>query len=216
MNPSIDQQNIPQIREWRGARLSPVEEVLMFHHDAGPVPETYRRLQQALRSEGIEHVVIGAFAMAVHGYKRATNDVDLCIREADLDKFRKTLVGRLYQQVEGRSRRFYDPQTQVTFDLLVSGTLAGRTDRNREVRFPDPSEAQVVQGLSTISLEQLITLKLVTWRLKDWADVVALARENHLDEGFAQKLPGLVRGAYLQCFDQMVDEDRYEREAGDA
>ncbi len=184
----------------------------MFHDDSGPVPETYRRLREALKNEGIEHVVIGAFALAAHHFRRATNDVDVCVRADDLEKFRKNLVGRVFQNVEGRRRRFYDPQTQVTFDLLVSGHIAGRRDKNNEVRFPDPSEAILIEGLNTVSLERLIALKLVTWRTKDWADVIALIRENKLDEGFSQRLPGFLRTAYLQCYDDMLEEDRYERE----
>jgi hypothetical protein len=189
-----------------------VEEVLMFHDDAGPVPETFRRLKQALEAERIEYVVIGALAMAAHRYKRATNDVDICLRAEGLERFRQRLVGTMYQRVEGRGRRFYDPQTQVTFDLLVSGRIAGKPEKNSEVHFPDPSDAVVIEGLRTVSLEKLIALKLVTWRHKDWADVIALIRENSLDEGFAAKLPGFLRSAYLQCHDEMVEEDRYDRE----
>lgn len=210
MNPTIDQQDIPPVRLWLGARLSAVEETFMFHQDQGPVPETYRRLKQAFEEAGIEHVVIGALAMAVHGYRRATNDVDVCLRAPDLERFKRELAGRVYQRVEGRSRRFYDPLTQVTFDLLVSGNLAGRRDKNQEIRFPDPAEATVIGGLNTVSLERLIALKLVTWRLKDWADVIALIRENKLDQSFALELPGLVRASFLQCYDQMLDEDRYD------
>lgn len=212
MKPTIEQHEIPDIREWGGSQLSPVEEVLMFHHDQGPVPQTYRHLEEALQSHGMDHVVIGALAMAAYGYKRAASDVDICVREHDVERFLQTLVGGRYQRVEGRRRRFYDPQTQVTFDLLVSGRLAGRPDKNKEIRFPDPSEAIVVGGLSTVSLERLIALKLVTWRFKDWADVVELIRTNRLDDKFAASLPGVVRSAYLQCYDQMLEENRYERQ----
>lgn len=213
MNASIRQSEIPTIREWRGAPLSPVEEVLMYHKDAGPVPDTFRRLANALESAGIEYTVIGALALAVHHYRRATEDVDICLRPADLERFREQFVGTVYQQVSGRSRRFYDPSTQVTIDILVSGTLAGRVSRNKEIKFPDPSEGEDHDGLRTVSLERIIELKLVTWRFKDWADVVELIRKNDLDEAFADHVHPLVRMAYLECYDQKVDEDRYEREA---
>jgi hypothetical protein len=212
MDAIIKPADIPSIREWRGAQLSPVEEVLMYHDDTGPVPDAWRRLRAALESEGIEYVVIGAVAMAAHRFRRATEDVDICLREDDLNRFRERFVGSVYQRVEGRKRRFYDPRSQVTFDFLVSGRLAGRRDKNKDIRFPDPSEAIEMQGLRTVPLDRLIALKLVTWRLKDWVDVIALIRANTLDEQFAQNLPGVVRSAYLQCYDQMVEEDRYEKE----
>lgn len=184
----------------------------MYHDETGPVPETLRRLCALLEREGIEYVVIGAVAMAAHHFRRATEDVDICVRAQDLDRFRERLVGAVFQSVEGRKRRFYDPQTQVTFDLLVAGELAGRVSRNKQIRFPDSSEAVTVEGLRTVSLERLIELKLVTWRVKDMADVIELIRRNHLDEDFAERLHPLVRMAYLECHDHKVEEDRHERE----
>lgn len=184
----------------------------MFHDEKGPVPETFRRLRDDLDRENIPYVVIGAIALSAHHFRRATEDIDICMRREDLTRFRHTLVGNEFQSVEGRTRRFYDPRTQVTFDVLIAGELAGRTARNDVIRFPDPSVAQEINGIRTVSLPSLIELKLVTWRLKDWADVVALIRANKLDESFAREINPLVRMAYLECYDNMVEEDRYDRE----
>ncbi len=187
----------------------------MFHKDAGPVPDTLRHAVAVFEKEGIDYVVIGAFALGAHHYRRATEDVDICLRPEDLELFRKNLVGTVYQKVEGRPRRFYDPQTEVTLDLLVSGQLAGDRAKNNVIRFPDPSEANDVDGLATVSLERLIELKLVTWRVKDMADVIELIRRNGLDEAFSEKLDPLVRSAYLESCDHLADEVRQEREYGD-
>lgn len=197
---------------WKGLPLSRVTEVLMFHDQTGPVPDSFRRLCACLQQEGIEYVVIGALALSAYGYRRATEDIDLCVRPEHLALFKSKLVGRLYDAVEGRSRRFRDPQTSVALDFLVSGEFAGRRSRNKEIRFPDPAESVLVDGICTVTLPRLVELKLVTWRFKDWADVVALIRANHLDESFAEQLHPLVRIAYLECFDQKVEEDRYETE----
>ena len=72
----------------------------------------------------------------------------------------------------------------------------------------------MIEGLRTVTLERLIALKLVTWRFKDWGDVVELIRANDLDESFADRLPEFIRSAFLQCHDEKVEEDRYEREKG--
>ncbi|MBK8270001.1 MAG: nucleotidyl transferase AbiEii/AbiGii toxin family protein [Planctomycetes bacterium] len=197
---------------WHGRELGNLEDMLMFLDETGPVHETYNRLTSRLSEAGLDFVVIGAFSMAVHHFRRATTDVDLCVRPDDLEKFKSQFVGSAFQRVEGRLRRFIDPQTQVTFDLLVSGMLAGRTSRNTEIKFPDPSEAVIIEGMPTVSLPRLIELKLVTWRLKDWADVISLIRANALTESFAEKLNPLVRMAYLECYDQMVEEDKYSPE----
>jgi hypothetical protein len=215
--PSIDLhgQRSPRERVWRGCPLSPVEEVRMFFDDQGPVPETFRKLRQRLAEAGLPHIFIGAVALNAHDYRRASEDVDFCMRREDLERFRKLFVGTLYQQVAGRPRKFFDPQTQVTFDILVAGDLAGNTRKQREVRFPDPDEAEIVRDTPVPSLARLIELKLVTWRYQDWADVVSLIRIHNLDESFANQFNPLVRSAYLQCYDQKVEEDRYNPEIHD-
>ncbi len=200
-----------QYRRYRGRPVHPLEEARTFFADQGPVPETLHRLADRLRRAGIPHVFVGATAVGAHGHQRTTRDVDLCMRREGLDLFRREHVGddKEYRPVEGRSRRFLDPDTGVTFDILVSGEIAGRSDKQREVLFPEPSEAQVVNDLPVVTLARLVEMKLVTWRLKDWADVIELIRANKLDESFADQLHPVARAPYLQCFHQMKEEDKY-------
>jgi hypothetical protein len=205
----------PRRRIWRGVALDPIDEVRMFFQDQGPVPETFRRLRKLLADAKIPHVFVGAIAANAHGFRRSTEDVDLCMRREDLERFKRELVGTEFAPVEGRPRKFYDPATQVTFDILVAGEIAGNTRKQREVRFPDPSEAELIDGAPFVSLARLIELKLVTWRYQDWADVVSLIRLHNLDESFADRFNPLVRSAYLQCYDQKVEEDRYNPEIHD-
>jgi hypothetical protein len=188
----------------------------MFFENQGPVPETLRRLQKLLADHQIPCIFIGATALNAHGYERMTRDIDLCLRREDLERFRRDFVGRDYQQIPGRPRRFFDPTTKITLDVLVAGEIAGNTRKQQKIRFPDPAEAQLIGYLPVPGLARLIELKLVTWRYKDWADVVELIRANGLDEGFANQLDATVRGAYLQCYDQKIEEDRYNPEVHDA
>jgi hypothetical protein len=215
--PPVDMhgQRSPRERVWRGRPLSPVEEVRMFFDDQGPVPETFRKLRERLAGAGLPHIFIGAVALNAHDYRRASEDVDFCMRREDLERFRKLFVGTVYQQVAGRPRKFFDPQTQVTFDILVAGELAGNTRKQREVRFPDPDEAEIVRDTPVPSLARLVELKLVTWRYQDWGDVVNLIHVHNLDESFADRFNPLVRSAFLQCYDQKVEEDRYNPEIHD-
>ncbi len=187
----------------------------MFFDDAGPVPETFRRLGQRLQQAKIPHIFMGASAVNAHGHRRSTEDVDLCMRREDLDRFRREFVGRPYEPVAGRPRKFYDPETQVSFDILVAGEVAGNSRKQTAVHFPDPDEAELISGVPFPSLARLIELKLVTWRFKDWGDVVELIRTHNLDESFADKLHPVTRSAYLQCYDQKLEEDRYNPEIDD-
>jgi hypothetical protein len=205
----------PRYRRWQGRLLHPVDEARMFFQDQGPVPEAFRRLSGLLTEARLPHVFVGALAANAHGFRRSTEDINLCMRREDLERFRRELVGREFQPVAGRARKFYDPATQVTFDILVSGEGAGNARKQRDVKFPDPSEAELIDGRPFVSLARLIELKLVTWRYKDWGDVVSLIRVHNLDESFGDRFNPLVRSAYLQCYDQKLEEDRYNPEIDD-
>jgi hypothetical protein len=47
----------------------------------------------------------------------------------------------------------------------------------------------------------------VTWRYKDWGDVVELIRRHALPEQFSDQVNPIVRSAYLQCWDEARDEN---------
>lgn len=47
---------------------------------------------EALTGARIEYAICGAFAVAIHGYPRLTRDIDLLIREADLDAARAAVA----------------------------------------------------------------------------------------------------------------------------
>lgn len=206
----------PRYRRWRGELLHPITEVRMFFDDRGPVPEAFRALEDRLTRAGIPHIYLGAIALNAHGFRRSTEDIDFCLRADDIERFKHEFVDKVYQCVQGRPRKFYDPQTQVSFDILISGHIAGNSRKQREVRFPDPDEAELINGLPFVSLVRLVELKLVTWRFQDWADVVHLIRTHDLDESFAKKFHVVARPFYLQCYDQKIEEDRYNPEIHDA
>ena len=179
----------------------------MFFEKRGPVWETLHKLQHRLNDAGVEYIVIGGLALNVYNYPRQTIDVNIVLRPEDYEKFKNLYEQSVYNSVKTASRRFVDPESGVTIDILVAGELAGRRSKNHSVRFPDPAEAEEHDELATVSLSRLIELKLVTWRFKDWGDVVELIRRNGLPESFADDLNPVVRTAFGECFDQAHDEE---------
>ncbi len=186
----------------------------MFFEKQGPVWETLRDLERRLDEAGIPYVIIGGLALNAYDYPRQTIDVDVVLRKADHERFLNEYLGKAYKQGTGPVRRLVDAQHQVDVDVLIAGELAGRRSKNSTVRFPDPDESVVHNDLRTVSLPRLIELKLVTWRLKDWGDVVELIRHHRLDEAFAEQMNALVRSAYLQCWDNANDPE-YEGPQGE-
>lgn len=179
----------------------------MFLEKKGPVWETLHDLETRLKEANIDYVVIGGLALNAHNYARQTVDVDIVLTRADYDKFKQRYAGAGYVQAERPARRFIDSSSEVAIDVLIAGELAGRRSKNKSVRFPDPAQAEMHGDLRTISLARLIELKLVTWRYKDWGDVVELIRRNNLAEDFAEELDPVVQAAYGECFDQATDEE---------
>jgi len=177
----------------------------MFFEKSGPVWDTLHALEKRLGDKSIQYVVIGGLALTVHHHQRQTIDVDVVVTSDGFETFKQAFAGAAYEPATGAPRRFRDKSTDVTVDFLISGELAGDKRRNQVIRFPDPSGAVTQMDLKTIPLDRLIELKLVTWRFKDWGDVVELIRSNNLNEKFADQLDQSVRSAYLQCFDQASD-----------
>lgn len=61
---------------------------------------------RALRDEGVEHLVIGAHALAAHGYVRATLDIDIWVRPSAENAI------RIWRSLE----RFRAPLTKMKSD----------------------------------------------------------------------------------------------------
>lgn len=185
----------------------------MFFEKTGPVWDTLRKLERRLHEAGLDYVVIGGLALNAYNYPRQTVDVDIVLTPADFEQFKSRFAGSAYRDLPKLPRRFVDLDTEVTIDVLIAGEIAGNAKKNTSVRFPDPKEAEVHGDLRTVSLARLIELKLVTWRYKDWGDVVELIRRNHLPESFADGLDPVARSAYGECWDQANDKE-YEEPIG--
>ena len=153
----------------------------MFFEKSGPVWETLRELDQRLAASEMPYVVIGGLALNAYQYPRQTVDVDIVLKDADFERFVAEFADKVYLRTPGLPRRFVDPKTEVAIDILIAGRLAGETARNSSVRFPDPDQGVMQGDLRTVSLARLIELKLVTWRYKDWGDVVELEPLNAFD-----------------------------------
>ena len=182
-----------------------ITEAGMFFERSGPVWDTLRALDQRLTDAHVDYAVIGGLALNAYNYPRQTVDVNIVLSKPDFDRFVAEIAGPSFDRVPGLPRRFIDRHTDVAIDILIAGTLAGHTEKNKVVRFPEPKDANTHENIRTVPLAKLIELKLVTWRFKDWGDVVELIRRNNLTESFGDALDPSVRTAYKQCFDQAHD-----------
>ena len=161
------------------------------------------RITERLESLGIPYALVGGMALFQHGYRRFTEDVDLLIREKDLQPIHMALEGRGYVPPFQGSKNLRDTEAGVAIEFLIAGEFPG-DGKQKPVAFPDPATASVeINGLKCVNLVTLIELKLASGmtssgRLKDLADVQELAGLLHLDASFATQLSPYVRERFIE------------------
>lgn len=180
------------------------EEARRYFMGEGILNKTLARLSKDLESHGIDYAVIGAAALLAHGYPRLTEDIDLLMTPAGLQKFHDELVGLGYApSFPGAKKRLRSTVDGVSIEVMTTGEYPG-DGKPKPVSMPEPMAASVeIDGINFVSLEKLIELKLASGisaahRLKDLADVQELIKIRKLDAEFAAKLDPYVREKYLE------------------
>jgi len=136
-------------------------------------------LLKLLNAHNVEFVIIGATAFPVHGYARATLDIDLFIRPEPENAHRtlKALKEFGYDVTDLReddllSKKVLIRQYLVETDIhpFVQGITFDRVWKNRI------SGAYGNEKVYYASLDDLITMKKAAGRPKDMEDLKALLR----------------------------------------
>lgn len=148
-------------------------------------PERLISVCRLLNAAGVRYVVVGGFALALHGVVRATKDVDILI-ESTLENADRAL--QALGQLPFGIARDLDPKEVVAKPITIIGddprvdllTLAW------SVRYPDaaPHVRKVeIEGVEIpfADLDTLIRSKK-TDRLQDRADVESLERIKELEQ----------------------------------
>ena len=183
-----------------------MEEAGEYFSRRGAVWEAMKNLNQRMESEGIDFVLIGALALALHGYSRMTVDIDVLIAREGLEKFHDLLIGRGYiPAFPGARRSIRETENRVRIDMVLAGEYPG-DGKPKEIAFPSPEQAKtLVSGMPVVPLETLIELKLASGisaphRALDLADVIALIRARSLDAELAEHLHPVVREKYRELW----------------
>jgi hypothetical protein len=203
---SIELENTLAVSPAIEVKINLWQEIDLFFMQQGKVYETLQRLAQKLPNAGIDYALIGGMALAIHGYVRLTQDVDLLMNEAGLEQFQKMLVGRGYiAAFPGARKMFLDTITGVKVAIITTGEFPG-DGKPKSVQFPEPTAISIeLDGMKVTRLETLIELKLASGltapdRLKDLADVQELIRTLNLSPDLASKIDVSVRGEYLRLW----------------
>jgi hypothetical protein len=134
---------------------------------------------KAFRDEGVEYLVIGAHALAVHGHIRATLDIDLWVKPTPenagrtwraLERFRAPLSKMNPQD-------FSEPQVLYQIGLPPNriDIMTSVTGLDFDSAWPNHVIAQFANvAVPVLGLEDLRLAKRAAGRLKDLADLEEL------------------------------------------
>jgi predicted nucleotidyltransferase len=141
--------------------------------------EDYKEMLQCLLEEDVRFLLVGAYAVAVYGYPRATKDIDIFVRAAPenasslmkaLARFGAPLsdVSESDFSTEGVVFQIGNSPRRIDILTRISGVEFESAYANRKTISIAGMEVPI------ISLEDLIANKRATGRTQDLADVEKL------------------------------------------
>lgn len=139
------------------------------------------KLTAILEADGTPYAIIGAFALGAYGHQRATIDVDLILRDDDLQAFKRKHLGRGYAERVAGTGKLLDTEFNVKVDVLSTGRFPG-DGQPKPIAFPDPATTAIRgDSFALLPLPRFIELHLASGmtaphRLHDLADVLNLVR----------------------------------------
>ncbi len=164
------------------------------------------KLAALLDAEDVPYAIIGAFALLEYGHRRVTVDVDLIMREEDLQEFKRRHLGQGYAERVAGTGKLLDTELGVNVDVLSAGRFPG-DDKPKPIAFPDPAVAAVRGArFSLLPLPMFIELKLASGmvaphRGKDLVDVQELIRSATLPRQLSSELHPWVRDKLLELWE---------------
>lgn len=163
------------------------------------VEEVQKRLLRAtaaLEQAQIPYAVIGGNAVAAwvaevdKAAVRNTQDVDILLRRADLDRAKEALeqVGFRYRRAAGIDMFLDGPDAKARDAVHV--LYAGEKVRQEYlIPAPDVAEVKITGSYRVLSLEQLLRMKLTSFRDKDRMHVRDMIDVGLVDVSWRERLP---------------------------
>jgi hypothetical protein len=160
------------------------------------VRERLRRAAKALEQAQIPYAVIGGNAVAAwvgevdEAAVRNTQDVDILLRRADLDKAKEALatVGFIYRHAASIDMFLDGPNAKARDAVHV--IFAGEKVRKEyALPAPDVSEVRTSFTFHVLSLDALVRMKLTSFRDKDRTHVRDMIGVGLVDASWRDRLP---------------------------
>jgi hypothetical protein len=133
-----------------------------------------KTVERAFASAGIEYRVVGGLAAYLYVEEREpdagrlTKDIDITVRRADLAAIAKAVepFGLQYRHVAGVDMLVQagQPSARRAVHMIFSGE---KVREEYPEAAPEIGECHILQGVRLVPVEQLVRMKLTSFRLKD-------------------------------------------------
>jgi hypothetical protein len=150
--------------------------------------QDYREMLQVLRESGVEYIIVGAFALAAHGFPRSTADLDIWInptRENSvklftaLQKFGAPLSGIIPDDFVYKNNIFQIGVAPCRIDIITG--ISGEIDFSEAYNNASLIELGEVKE-HILSIRDLIKNKESTGREKDMIDAELLKKRIKIED----------------------------------
>jgi hypothetical protein len=175
-------------------------EALLILDKRGNILDMAREVSRLMRDADVDGVVIGGVAVVLHGHVRTTKDVDIFIT-SKLESLADLLTTNDFT-FDKTERAFIKQGIAVH---LVQPEQVGTL----------PKETVEIDGITTVSLVDLINIKLRSGsenllRAQDLADVIGLIRHHQLTNDFAKQIEKPLRSAFRKLV-RMIERENKKR-----
>ncbi len=133
-----------------------------------------RRIEEAFSRAGLDYRVVGGLATYLYVEQsapdagRLTKDIDIAVRREDLEKIAKAVepFGFEYRRVAGVDMlvQSAEPSARRAVHLVFSGE---KVRQEYPEATPDLGPDRRIQGVRVMPLQDLIRMKLTSYRLRD-------------------------------------------------
>lgn len=164
------------------------------------VEQRLRRTVGILEKAGIPYAVVGGNAVRIWvaqvdpGAVRATNDVDILVRSADLPRVKQALgeAGFSHRQALGLDLFVEDEKASARsgVHVLLSGQMVQPNDVEPN---PDVEPSEPGREFRTLPLERLVRMKLNSFRLKDKVHLLDMIQVGLIDSTWLDRFPSELR-----------------------
>lgn len=160
------------------------------------VEERLRRTVAILEAAAIPYAVVGGNAVRIWvaqvdpGAVRATNDVDVLVREEDLERIKHIMQenGFQYRKAAGLSMFLEGSGDSVrnAIHLVFANKFVRPDDYEAN---PEIEPTEYGDGIRTLPQDRLVRMKLNSYRLKDRVHLLDMIQLGIIDESWLSKFP---------------------------